>query len=172
MVQQAFTYENLNAWTCGTISQRNWLLEEAWIWIHWFWAFNFDDVCTSSHVEDFHNLSVLQKIIYGPAVVLSLPMCNLDSRGSAHGPSTSCQYVPSHWLKRISIPTQNFTSTHEVIYSLLVYATFFSQLSSMTVEAGCVRISCSAKGYGQIPNRFCSRISFEEPNSSLLILCR
>jgi hypothetical protein len=96
-------------------------------------GFNFDDVCTSCHVEDFHNLSVLQKIVYGPGVVVSLPMCNLDSRASAQGPSTSCQYVPSHWLKRISIQTQNFTSAHKVIYSLLVYATFFSQLSSMTM---------------------------------------
>jgi hypothetical protein len=49
---------------------------------------------------------------------------------------------------------------------------FFSIVSNDYVQAGCVRISCSAKGYGQIPTRFCSRISFEEPNSSLLILCR
>ncbi len=49
---------------------------------------------------------------------------------------------------------------------------FFSIVINDYVQGGCVRISCSAKGCGQIPNRFCSRISFEELNGSLLILCR
>jgi hypothetical protein len=123
MVQQACIYENLNPWTCGTISQRNWLLEEAWISLHWSWAFNFDDVhiipcggfsqslspaedhpsswcCSLSTHLQFRFLSFSSSIL-GLRTINKLPI-----------------YAKPQTRKRISIQRQNFTS----IYSVLVYA--------------------------------------------------
>jgi hypothetical protein len=74
--------------------------------------------------------------------------------------------------KNIHTNTNLYKCPQSHIFTAGLCYIFFSIVINDYVQAGCVRINCSAKGYGQIPNRFCSRISFEEPNSGLLILCR
>jgi hypothetical protein len=172
-VQQAFTYENLNAWTYGTISERNWLLEEAWISIHWFWGLQFWWCVHIISCGGFsQSLSPAEDHLWSWCCSLST---HVQFRFSSFS-SWTINKLPICTKPLIQKSIHTNTKVYKCPQSHLFTADwcfiFFSIVINDYVQAGRVRISCSAKGYGQIANRFCSRISFEEPNSSLLILCR